>query len=58
MQPDISYRETKEIDWYNYFKINLQFWLKFLFEICALHTLIAKCDKTADIARKCYHLQH
>lgn len=57
MQPHISYRETKEIDWYNYFKINLQFWLKFLFEICALHTL-AKCDKTADIARKCYHLQH
>lgn len=57
MQPDKSYRETKEIDWYNYFKINLQFWLKFLFETCALHTL-AKCDKTADIARKCYHLQH
>lgn len=57
MQPDKSYRETKEIDWYNYFKINLQFWLNFLFEICALHTL-AKCDKTADIARKCYHLQH
>lgn len=57
MQPHISYRETKEIDWYNYFKINLQFWLKFLFEICAFHTL-TKCDKTADIARKCYHLQH
>lgn len=56
MQPDKSYRETKEIDWYNYFKINLQFWLK-LFEICALHTL-TKCDKTDDIARKCYHLQH
>lgn len=57
MQPDISYRETKEIDWYNYFKIHLQFWLKFLFEICACHTL-TKCDKTADIARKCYHSQH
>lgn len=57
MQPDKSYRETKEIDWYNYFNINLKFWLKFLFEICALHTF-AKCDKTADIARKCYHLQH